>query len=130
MRAGLLCVRPCYHDAMRRTTIAAPEDVLDALRAMAAERHVSDGRRYPGGAEREGGTLHTHPTRSAAPPGPRKRGVGAHGYREARGVRNGPSHAHGASARHRDNRSTRRSIGMTLTTRRPGGSSSMPESHW
>lgn len=38
-RASLRPV-PCYHADMRRTTIAAPDEVLDALQAIADERRV------------------------------------------------------------------------------------------
>jgi Arc/MetJ-type ribon-helix-helix transcriptional regulator len=34
-------VNECYHDAMERTTLSLPEELLQRLRALAAERKTS-----------------------------------------------------------------------------------------
>jgi|tagenome__1003787_1003787.scaffolds.fasta_scaffold19836148_1 Arc/MetJ-type ribon-helix-helix transcriptional regulator len=41
MRRASLCLATCYHAGMRRTTISAPDETLEKIRQIAAERHVS-----------------------------------------------------------------------------------------
>ena len=66
----------CYHDVMIRTTVSMPNELLDRLRLMAAERHTSIAALVREALEEKAGSCRVRP---------RSLGIGASGRRDTAG---------------------------------------------